>query len=1807
MKKTLLSLITITFFLCEASFPGGGMAFAETFDYTYSSKEYTCTILTDTESSKTVSIAAKSGATFSGSVSIPSSAKNTATNKTYSVTAITKQGFKDKSSITSISIPSTVTAIGYQAFYGINISSITIPENVEIAGEDMVRNCSNLTSIIWNAKNCTKCYNSSNSAADWGSSTNPFYGTPRSNVTSFTFGNKVQTIPAYICYNFSKIEKITLPASVTTIGNYAFQNCTGLVEFYVAPKSPVTMYSSYMLSGCTKLEKINISKAVTSLGERAFYNCSALQYIFAQASSAPSVGTNALSNVPTSTTKLQMLTSDSYSSYNSTSPWNTFTNRNWISSYTITYDSKHTLTMLSHDDDNDTLYVSTQVKSGVTLSSGSVTLPPEYTSSGGLYYGYRVKPTTIVDNAYKNQTSITGVTIGDSYSSIGASAFQGCSSLATVSVGKNITSVGSSAFASTAITSVTWNALNCPDFGSYSTSPFYGRRTSITSFTISTSIKHIPAYLCYGMNALTGTSSTSRTFYGSLKSIGTYAFYGCSSMTSISFSNASSLKTIGASAFQSCSNVTSSISIPASVESIGASAFSGCSKLAGLTFNKKASLKTIGGSAFSGCSKISGALFIPDSVISLGTNTFYNCTTLVSVEFGKGTQIELLDKWVFQNCSGLKYVVIPATVDSIADLAFDGCIGLEYLVSKPTTPPGVVTTSSHTFKNVSRTIPIYVANTTAANKYKVARGWSEFYAANENAFATYMGGSGEEYKCGDDLYWQLNLADGTLSFTGSGDMYNYDNSSNKAPWRAYDYFLGSLSLNNSSMTSIGNYAFYSCTGLLGSLNISSSITSIGERAFDYCEGFTSLTMSPASIGIWAFGYCKGLKSVTINDGLTVLPKDLFDGCYALETVKLPSTLEKIRDDAFYNCSTIVAMHIPASVDSIGTRSFSGCRGLQYIKSDNPTPPLAVSASFTNVPKTIPICVPSAEAIEDYKVAAGWKDYFTDLSVFGQVIIGTCNESINWRIDFSDGTLTVYGSGDMPNYTSNTMPWFEYNQDVRQIVVEEGITTIGKFAFYGMPEVVSISLPEGLTTVSASAFSSNTGRDITELTLPSTLTSIGEYAFSGLSHLTKINVLSSSSTPATMTVSKTGYSDYDYLNFASSAFNNAVLVLPNVSNPVVYSTASGWRKFLHHGGYCGAGEGGTNQTWDYNTSTHVLTISGTGNMADYNYTGDNVSPWYAYRSLYTSVRVEHGVEHLGAYAFRDCSELSIVHLPASINAMSGNVFSICNSLTDYTYAGTLAQWFNINFATLTGSPIYITHKFYLNGEYPSSLTIPNSITTVPENAFYGCTSLTSVVLSEGIERIEDQAFQGCSEMVSITLPRSLRFVGTRGLYSMAKLENINYNGTSGDWCRIAFEAGTSHPLYNNVNATLYCNGELPTEVLVPNDVTAIGQYQFYKVSSLESLTLHSNVKSIGTYAFYNCSNLASVTSQATIPPTIQSSTFSNASSKTLYVPHSVSVKAAYRAASGWSSFTEANTFPKIVQFDLNGQTGDAIDPQYFDNLTSKASVPSDPADDGYFVFDKWCSDEEGESPFNFASMNITADMTLFAKWGLNGTLALSETDDNSTKLSDYNGSTVDVNLTRSLTNAQYNTFCLPFSLSAEVMTEKFGAGYDLEELTDVAYNAGELTLEFTKRDELEAGKPYLLQPANNVSNPSFTGVEIDASTPSDGLDNTFIEFHGVYSPTELTGGNKNLLFLGAGNELFWPSSTGDLKGFRAYFEVKGSAQKAVRARIVKKEDTATGIDQITNDQLPITNKFLRNGQLLILRDGKTYNAQGMLVE
>ena len=251
---------------------------------------------------------------------------------------------------------------------------------------------------------------------------------------------------------------------------------------------------------------------------------------------------------------------------------------------------------------------------------------------------------------------------------------------------------------------------------------------------------------------------------------------------------------------------------------------------------------------------------------------------------------------------------------------------------------------------------------------------------------------------------------------------------------------------------------------------------------------------------------------------------------------------------------------------------------------------------------------------------------------------------------------------------------------------------------------------------------------------------------------------------------------------------------------------------------------------------------------------------------------------------------------------------------------------------------------------------------------------------------------------------------------------------------------------------------------------------------------------------------------------------------------------------------------------------------------------------------------GESPKDFFSSTNVGNggvcLNASGEAQIVPALSLSESSNN-TSIGSNSGQLVNASFTRSLTSSQFNTFCLPFALSNAQLEEIFGAGYDLEEFVSSEIVGEELVLSFNKVTSLEAGKPYLLQPSVDVANPAFEGVTITAIAPVDQEDDTYISFHGVFNPTELTGDNKNLLFLGAGNELFWPAATGNLKGFRAYFEVKGDAKKAKAARIVKKEDQTQAIDNIENPNP--AQKRIFNGQLVIEKNGTFYNAQGQIVK
>lgn len=193
------------------------------------------------------------------------------------------------------------------------------------------------------------------------------------------------------------------------------------------------------------------------------------------------------------------------------------------------------------------------------------------------------------------------------------------------------------------------------------------------------------------------------------------------------------------------------------------------------------------------------------------------------------------------------------------------------------------------------------------------------------------------------------------------------------------------------------------------------------------------------------------------------------------------------------------------------------------------------------------------------------------------------------------------------------------------------------------------------------------------------------------------------------------------------------------------------------------------------------------------------------------------------------------------------------------------------------------------------------------------------------------------------------------------------------------------------------------------------------------------------------------------------------------------------------------------------------------------------------------------------------------------IALDENSDgNSSAINANNGEIRNVTLARTIVPGSYNTLCLPFDVNNDMLKYKFGDDVELAQLSDTHMENGTLYFDFTLADAITAGVPYLIYVSNAVESPiTFNAVTVKEGTTT--VDKDLANFIPVFDVTTLDNGNENILFLGANNTLYYPSTTsGAMKGFRAYFEVKGAAQGA--KAMVMMDNSLTGVKTILNENL-----------------------------
>ena len=311
---------------------------------------------------------------------------------------------------------------------------------------------------------------------------------------------------------------------------------------------------------------------------------------------------------------------------------------------------------------------------------------------------------------------------------------------------------------------------------------------------------------------------------------------------------------------------------------------------------------------------------------------------------------------------------------------------------------------------------------------------------------------------------------------------------------------------------------------------------------------------------------------------------------------------------------------------------------------------------------------------------------------------------------------------------------------------------------------------------------------------------------------------------------------------------------------------------------------------------------------------------------TSITIPNSVTSIGYYAFSGCSGLTSITIPNSVTSIGDGAFDYCTGLTSVTIPNSVTSIGGYAFSNCRGL---------------TSVTIPKSVTSIGENTFEYCSGLTSITIPNSVKIIKGYAFRNCTRLTSATIPNSVTSIGDGAFEGCTDLTSVHISDLEA-WCKISFDGSSSNPL--SFAHHLYMNGSEITNLVIPNNVTSIGEFAFSKCSGLTSVTISNSVTSIGRSAFSGCSGLTSITIPNSVT-SIGNGTFGDCTGLTsIMIGNSVTSIGddAFKGCSGLTSITIPNSVTSIGRsafWDCSG-------------LTS-ITIPNSVTSIGLGAFD-WCS-------------------------------------------------------------------------------------------------------------------------------------------------------------------------------------------------------------------------------------------------------------
>lgn len=824
--------------------------------------------------------------------------------------------------------------------------------------------------------------------------------------------------------------------------------------------------------------------------------------------------------------------------------------------------------------------------------------------------------------------------------------------------------------------------------------------------------------------------------------IGDYAFAGCVYAKNITIG--SGVKTIGEGAFMACVSVTS-LNIPKAVTTIGVGAFAQCEALASCLYQVDAKLTTVDSMAFYNCYALK-RVKLPLSTRVIGIGAYENCIALDELYIQKG--VEVVGDRAFLQCTALKSVNIPATVTYMGGGAFAYCTSLTKLT---TTSGGNFVAENNWLYNKDKTVLIHALPSITGS-----------CTLNMPATVTTIG---------------------PAAFAGTTGMT-------------------SVTIPD-TVTTIDVEAFTNCSGLT-SVTLPKNLEVLAKGAFYSCKALTSVSLPHklAHIGEGAFENCDSLTTVEFGDSIAAIGNDAFRNCDKLQSITIPDTVNYVGHRAFYNCSRLGGVVFPSSVAFIGEGVVSECPSLKTVTFLGDAPHLDEKAFFEKTLKVIYLADNTTwteEVCQNYGGNVTWLAV-PDLSYIDG---GSCGENVRWWLK-DDGTMIIYGSGDMATYTG----WYE-DKAAKKLVVEQGVTSISEQAFrYG--KITSVVLPESVTTIGNQAFMDC--KSLETVTMSSSVVKVGEQAFdntpwaanlpAGPTYLGKVLYIYKEDGATQYTVRDGTYSISD------SAFKGNT-TLKSVVLPQDLQYIDG-------------------QVFQNCTALQTIVIPDSVQYINY-------ATFSGCTSL-KSVTVGSGVKSIGMDAFYNCSALQTLTLPQSVESIGEYAFCGCKNLQSINIPSKVTE---------------IGRSTFYDCRALSSLTLGDRITKIDTYAFYNC-GLTSIRIPDSVTRIEENAFLGCSKLKTIDFGKNLTYIGLSAFKNCAALTSVSVPDTVKKIGFYAFENCTALTTVNLGNGVTrigwrMLEGAPITKITIPSSVTDM-KYAFEGCTALKEIVFEGSAPTYVTDAF-----------------------------------------------------------------------------------------------------------------------------------------------------------------------------------------------------------------------------------------------------------------------------------------------------------------------------------------------------------------------